>query len=425
VSVLSESDPCVPTIHVPQPPRWFGFQPWFPQSRAGILCAIETWLVSLFLVLFLHVGSSPYLAFALAGSFFCHLYLRRNLAESLTAILAGLSYAAAYLLFLHPYRPYVGFDLGAGGAFLGCGSLGVMALKLPSATPQIRPALKEALLTAALVPVLCSLSLWAVSFAARFGGLSYDFELYRFDRSLGIDTFRLARTWLGYPRLYTGLYSAAAFVYNALPLYVAACLALVLRRGEPLGFRRAVVALGAIGFALYQVCPAAGPLYRFPCFPACLPSLAEVPALPSPLRAPAMNAMPSLHLAWTLLCLLYVWRLGNLVRMPAVLVALLTAAATLLSGEHYVVDLIVAVPLTVAVRGAFYLEAGLRARLTIGGAGLAIVLAWVVSGRLGLLALSSPGWSRSLAAATVLLSGLAAIRTCRRAHPNTSPAYGR
>jgi hypothetical protein len=410
---------------VPQPPRRTSFHPWFPQSRAGLVCAVETWLVSLFLVLFLHVGSSPYLAFALAGSFFCHLYLRRNLAESLTAILAGLSYAAAYLLFLHPYRQYVGFGLGAAGAFLGCGSLGVMALKLPSATPQIRPALKEALVTAALVPVLCSLSLWAVSLVARFTRLSYDFELYRFDRSLGVDTFRLARAWLAYPQLYRGLYSAAAFVYNALPLYVAACLALVLRRGEPLGFRRSVVALGAIGFGLYQVCPAAGPLYRFPCFPACLPSLADVPALPSALSAPAMNAMPSLHLAWTLLCLLYIWRLGNLARMLAVSVALFTAAATLLSGEHYVVDLIVALPLTVAIRGAFYIEASLPRRLTICGSGLAMVLAWVVSGRLGLLALSSPELSRILAAATVRFSGLAAIWTCRRARPNTSPAYVR
>jgi hypothetical protein len=105
------------------------------------------------------------------------------------------------------------------------------------------------------------------------------------------------------------------------------------------------------------------------------------------------------------------------------LVALLTAAATLLSGEHYVVDLIVALPLTVAIRGAFCIEASLPRRLTIGGIGLAMVLGWVVSGRLGLLALSSPEWSRILAAATVLISGLAAIWTCRRARPNTSPAY--
>jgi hypothetical protein len=64
-------------------------------------------------------------------------------------------------------------------------------------------------------------------------------------------------------------------------------------------------------------------------------------------------------------------------------------------------------------------------RLTIGGSGLAMVVAWVVSGRLGLLALSSPEWSRILVAATVLISGLAAIWICRWARPNTSPAYVR
>lgn len=421
VSVLSESGQCAPTLPVPRPLRWAAFQPWFPQSRAGVICAVETWLISLFLVLFLHVGSSPYLAYALAGSFFCHLYLRRNLAESLTAILAGLSYAAAYLLFLHPYRPYVGFSLGAAGAFLGCGSLGVMALKLQSANGQTRPALKEALGTASLVPLLSSLSLWAVSKAAGLTRLTYDFELYRFDRSLGVDTFRLARACLAHPLLYT----AAAFVYNALPLYLAACLALIRRRGEPLCIQGAVVALGAIGFAVYQVCPAAGPLYRFLCFPACLPSLADVPTLPAPLGAPALNAMPSLHLAGTLLCLLYVWRLGNLTRLLAVSVALLTATATLVSGEHYLVDLLVALPLTVAIRGAFYLEANMRTRLTIAAGGLAAVLAWVISGRLGLLAASSPQCSRILAAGTILCSCLPAIWTCRRARPNTSPGCGR
>jgi hypothetical protein len=357
----------------------------------------------------------------LAGCFFCHLYLRRNLAESLTAILAGLSYAAACFLFLHSYRPYVGFNLGMSGAFLGCGSLGVMALKLQMATPQTRADLKGAFVTASLVPVLCSLSLWAVSRAASLTQLTYDFELYRFDRSLGIDTFRLARDWFAYPHLYT----AAAFVYNALPLYVAACLAVVQRRNGPLGFQRAVVALGAIGFALYQVCPAAGPLYRFPCFPICSPALATVPMLPSRLSAPAMNAMPSLHVAWTLLCLLYIWRLGIGPRLLAVSVVFLTAAATLVSGEHYLVDLIVALPLTVAVRGAFYPEAGLRTRQMISASGFAVVLAWVIAGRLGLLAHSSPHWSSILAAGTVLFSCLAAISTCRRAPSNPSPACGR
>jgi hypothetical protein len=206
---------------------------------------------------------------------------------------------------------------------------------------------------------------------------------------------------------------------------VAACLALMRRRIKPLGFQSAVVALGAVGFALYQICPAAGPLYRFPCFPACAPSLAEVSVFPSPLGAPAMNAMPSLHVAWTLLCLLYLWRLGNLTRLIAVPVTLLTAAATLASGEHYVADLLVALPLAVAIRGAFYLEASLRTRLMIAAAGLAMVLAWVISGRLGLLATSSPHWSRILAAGTILLTCLAAIWTCRQTRPNTSPACGR
>lgn len=55
------------------------------------------------------------------------------------------------------------------------------------------------------------------------------------------------------------------------------------------------------------------------------------------------NCVPSLHLTWALLCVVYVaprWR------WMAATFAALTALATLGTGEHYLVDLVVAVPYT-------------------------------------------------------------------------------
>jgi len=417
VSALSGTDPCAQALAPRRDPVW-ATRPWLPESRFERICAAETWLVALFLVLFLHVGASPYLAFALAGSFFCHAYLERNLPEIFTAILVGLSFAAASVLFLPPFRHYVGFGLGFTGACFGCGSLGVLAVKLQAATPQTRSRIKNTLVTAALVPVLCSLSLWAVSQVSNLTTQTFDFELYRFDRALGIDTFNLARVW----RAHRDVYDASAFVYNALPLYVSACLALLFRRNSPCGFRGAVIGLGAIGFALYQICPAAGPLYRFPCFPDCLPSLAALPPAVAPLRAPAMNAMPSLHVAWTLLCLYYLWPRGFLMRLLAGSVVALTAFATLVSGEHYVVDLVVALPLSVALRLAFCPD--LRHRMVISALSFAVVLTWVVPGRFGLLGSApSPAALVSLAA-TIVLSALG-ILVAARASSNPAPEVGR
>ena len=62
------------------------------------------------------------------------------------------------------------------------------------------------------------------------------------------------------------------------------------------------------------------------------------------------NSLPSLHFAWALLIL---WSLKpgqRLARLLAVLFVIATVLATLGSGEHYLVDLIVAVPFATSVQ---------------------------------------------------------------------------
>jgi len=60
----------------------------------------------------------------------------------------------------------------------------------------------------------------------------------------------------------------------------------------------------------------------------------------------ARNCIPSLHLTWAMLLVRYS---HPRFRCAAMVFAVLTAVATLATGEHYIVDLVAAVPYTLAV----------------------------------------------------------------------------
>ncbi len=112
---------------------------------------------------------------------------------------------------------------------------------------------------------------------------------------------------------------ALGAVYYGLPLYSAAVLIVSPRRFD---FARAWVLAALPAPLFYLAFPATGPAHIGDPF------------------APR-NCIPSLHLTWALLAAVYVaprWR------PLAIVFAALTAVATLGTGEHYVADLIVALP---------------------------------------------------------------------------------
>jgi hypothetical protein len=90
------------------------------------------------------------------------------------------------------------------------------------------------------------------------------------------------------------------------------------------------------------------------------------------------NAIPSLHVAWCLLVVYNSWWYRSWALRTYALISLaLTAAATLGLGEHYLIDLIVAAPLSVAI------QAGVERRWIPAAGNLAIVVAWLVALRMG------------------------------------------
>ncbi len=95
---------------------------------------------------------------------------------------------------------------------------------------------------------------------------------------------------------------------------------------------------------IYLLVPVCGPAFAFPDFPAApsqvVPHLMAISASP--------NGIPSVHFSTALLVAWFArrWPLG---RVAGVVYVVLTAAATMGSGQHYLFDLLVAVPYSVLV----------------------------------------------------------------------------
>jgi hypothetical protein len=93
------------------------------------------------------------------------------------------------------------------------------------------------------------------------------------------------------------------------------------------------------------------------------------------------NAIPSLHMAWVLLAWWYSRGLSVWERGIAMMFVVFTAFATLGTGEHYFIDLVVAYPFSVMMQSlcAFPLRWSQRERVTGVLYGLLVVLAWFVA----------------------------------------------
>ena len=207
--------------------------------------------------------------------------------------------------------------------------------------------------------------------------ITLDRYLYAVDGSFGFQaSFLGAQLLLAHPWL---LHTCAVCYFN-LPVAVTVVYLLLQRQSddaEARRFLRFAIYLAVVGTTLYFACPAIGPGGAFHGdFPYRIPQASVIPV-----RMPlsARNCMPSMHTAW-ILCLL--WCAPPLGRwFKAILWAFagFTLLYALSAGGHYAVDLIVAVPFTLAVR------AGLRAEWKSPGFAMnaALVALWFVALRYG------------------------------------------
>jgi hypothetical protein len=200
--------------------------------------------------------------------------------------------------------------------------------------------------------------------------LKYDYVLQSLDQALGLTAFQIARLFT--PRQRTVLFAIYQVLTNAMVVWYG--IHLVIRKGEPRKLLYAYLIVFLVGGCLYGVVPAMGPRYAFGgLFPMGNPNVAPVPAL----LEGYPNAMPSLHVATALLLVLFTGR--NRWLLPVAVLFLAGTVAATLAFEHYVIDLVVAVPFA-----CFVAEAA-RGRIIPALKYLGLVLSW-----LGLIRFASP-----------------------------------
>jgi hypothetical protein len=349
-----------------------------------------------------HMGANSMIACGFLGAVFIFAGTRPGTRLLLIASAAGAGYAACYKLlggrFDHAYLVAV----ISAGAFLGIGSITVMAWQIIWARPSERPSSRVAALRDALVlPVFSLVAGLGMNWANGDAQRTYDHLLYAFDGTL----FRIApgQTVTAIFRGFPWIAAASSAAYQGLlifpPLYRG--WALYQGRRNGVNVMHAFVAAGVAGFILYQLCPAEGPRYSFGTrFPDHLPDGHDISLAPY-LSAGVHNAIPSMHMAWALLILWSALELGPLALAMAGSLVGFMALATLGSGEHYVVDLLVSAPLILAVTGVFKRD---QVRFVLG---LGLTCGWLVFLRTGWFLLF-PGF----ASWTLVLGTLGAVGAC-------------
>jgi hypothetical protein len=342
-------------------------------------------------------ADTPFLAFSVIGAAVVHLTNRPRPVEIAFTVLLACVLAFVYTRSGGIVGHFFAGDVVAVLAFLGLSSTLVLGWKAFRSTSAL-----SALLLASFCPVLLIFTNVALVATIRFQPRIFDLFLFRFDGLFGVQPSFLVGQWFAASPM---LQNTCFLVYAALPLAEVLVFVLYVRGNRmPINPLVAFVVAGVAGFVFYQVCPATGQIHIFG---------GEFPLYPPPNSLPLQtmrlddmprNAIPSLHSAWALLLWWAVRYCHRWMRCVATAFLILTLLATLGLGEHYLIDLAVAVPFTATVLAICARQVS-RA-LASGG----LTLGWLLYLRFGLPAATpSPlqAWIAVLAtlAVSVLLWG--------------------
>ena len=266
-------------------------------------------------------------------------------------------------------------------ALLGLAGIAAIALRCIWTCGEEHLRLALAFLFAVLSVGSNAVAGFAHNWTAKFAPKVVDLYLYCFDASLRVQfAFLMGRayaTWQWFRE-------PGMFAYWGFPISVAVIFAgqLVRDRKMVLSAMMAFLLTGPVGVIFYAMCPALGPAYlftsRYPWSPLTMDQASHL-VLES-LAIPGLrNSMPSLHIAWVLLAWWYSVGLSVWERSIAMCFLVLTVLATLGSGEHYLIDLIVACPfaLFIYALSSFYVPWSNRNRSLAVFAGLGITLVWI------------------------------------------------
>jgi hypothetical protein len=330
------------------------------------------------LMLHFRIASYAYLASAFAGSFVIHLWSRPRIRWRVAALVCGGVFAGAYAAVLG--AP----GLGALLAFLGLGSLASSAYAALWGGSSERQTSLDTCLAASMFPLFLVIAGFSLAVTEVAHPITYDYFLYAFDEQLGGQPSFLIGRLLGRS---DALRQLCWLGYEGLPLAMAVTFGI--ERSQPV--RRTPSILTAFmvaatgGFVLYNLYPATGPIHVFGSqFPYAPPPAGSPPFRLVAAGAAARNAMPSVHIAMALL-ILWNSRAGPKAwRWMARALLAVTVLATLGFGEHYLIDLFVALPFALLAQAvsASGLPWNDPARLAGAGTGALLVTGWLAYLRL-------------------------------------------
>jgi len=354
----------------------------------------------LLIVVTYSLGQTSFLGFAFVGLIAIQFSLRPTVIEMLATVAAGAVYGFLYHLFGGSLPPDLPFRVVGVLAFVGTGSLMVMAARLLWAAPEMQRKRLDPLL-AGLTPIVF-LAYMPVAFKISQAKMpdSLDHYLYAFDSRFGVQAgFAMGRIFSDWPTLY----SVCSLVYMGLPLAMALVYLAAPRSGDEASLLKTFLITGIAAAFVFRVVPAAGPVYAFTdIYPTQLPTMGADFLRPIHMDNPKLNAIPSLHTAWALLIYWRTRRAKILVQIAAGLFLFLTLLATLGLGEHYLIDLVVAVPYAVSVRALCMTQTGWsRERVLTAAFNAVLVALWLVLLRQQALLQIPVGAAWSLALLTV------------------------
>jgi hypothetical protein len=346
-----------------------------------------------------------FLAFALASVLILHLRVRPKISDALLVLAVTVVLGAVDFRLLH-FRS----NAMAWLSFVGVSSFLIMAIR--AVWTEDRP-MRRMLLCASIPAALFVASDYFAStmlgWTAAAHPKTLDLYLLSFDYSLRVQLVFFAGQmfvrdhWLHFVSL-------LAYVGLAIPISLVYAGRLIRFKEKAFPAMLAFLITGPMGILFYNLFPACGPLALFrQGFPFVAFPMADAPRLllePTAI-AGARNAMPSLHMAWMLLAWWYSRGLSWFERLIVFSFLGFTAFATLGTGEHWFVDLVVAFPFALLIQGicAYRVPWKDSRRLAAFFFGLLGTLAWLVMLRYGAKFFwTSPIIPWGIAAATVTLA---------------------
>jgi hypothetical protein len=295
--------------------------------------------------------ASSFYPYVFASVIFIHLRLRFSWIDVGGIVVLGLLFAVFDAFVLHPGTVYIVTWV----SFLGMGSLAVMGCRAVWLEGEQRRLILLALIPGILILASNHFAGYLHKWTESAHPKALDLYLYSFDSSMRVPiaflTGQAFEKWKVLADLsfvfYVGLPFTLAVVYagqarrlrqRAIPIFIAFLIA------------------GPVGGIFYNLFPALGPIHlfaeRFPWQPLTTDQARRLLLEPVPLSG-LRNAIPSLHMGWTLMAWWYSRGLSIWERSLAFVFMVLTIFATMGPGEHYFVDLVVAFPFILFLQGLF------------------------------------------------------------------------